>query len=238
MSSKENRYNVFPTRNNLTLLKQHLQKIQNGHSLLKKRVDAIKIHFQMFKQNLVKNKKLVKDKMAEAVLCFAKLKFVSENITEFLQEGFGSLGMCVKTTENNVGGVVLPTYKGVLIKRESNTNLVGLSGGKAQLDQCRKLYQEATELLINIASMQVSYHNLFFVMKMTNRRINALEYHLIPKTIETINYVFTELEEFDREEFFRIKMIQKKKKCLEKTKKPNRQENVLFDEKEDEDIVL
>lgn len=50
------------------------------------------------------------------------------------------------------------------------------------------------------------------VIKTTNRRVNALEYVLLPRLDNTINYIGAELDEQDREEFFRLKKIQGKKR--------------------------
>lgn len=50
------------------------------------------------------------------------------------------------------------------------------------------------------------------MIKTTNRRVNALEYVLLPRLDNTINYIGAELDEQDREEFFRLKKIQGKKK--------------------------
>lgn len=50
------------------------------------------------------------------------------------------------------------------------------------------------------------------VIKITNRRVNALEHILIPRAENTIKYINSELDELDREEFYRLKKVQKKKK--------------------------
>ena len=50
------------------------------------------------------------------------------------------------------------------------------------------------------------------VIKVTNRRVNALEHVLIPRTENTIKYINSELDELDREEFYRLKKVQGKKK--------------------------
>ena len=47
---------------------------------------------------------------------------------------------------------------------------------------------------------------------MTNRRVNALEFVLIPRINEIIDYIKQELDEIDREDFVRIKKTQDKKK--------------------------
>ncbi len=50
------------------------------------------------------------------------------------------------------------------------------------------------------------------VIKVTNRRVNAIEHVIIPKIENTIHYITSELDEQDREEFFRLKKVQQKKK--------------------------
>ena len=50
------------------------------------------------------------------------------------------------------------------------------------------------------------------MIKLTNRRVNAIEYVIIPKIDNTIRFILSELDEQDREEFFRLKKIQGKKK--------------------------
>jgi hypothetical protein len=50
------------------------------------------------------------------------------------------------------------------------------------------------------------------VIKITNRRVNAIEYVVKPKIENTISYIITELDEREREEFYRLKKVQGKKK--------------------------
>jgi len=49
------------------------------------------------------------------------------------------------------------------------------------------------------------------VIKVVNRRVNAIEHVIIPRTENTIKYINSELDELDREEFFRLKKVQNKK---------------------------
>ena len=68
---------------------------------------------------------------------------------------------------------------------------------------------------------------------MTNRRVNALEFVLIPRIAEIIDYIKQELDEIDREDFVRLKKTQdnkKKKKILEAREAAKRKGNAADDD--------
>lgn len=71
---------------------------------------------------------------------------------------------------------------------------------------------------MDIASLQTQFFTLEEVIKITNRRVNALEFVVIPRIQDTIKYIEKELDEIDREDFFRLKRVQDKKK-IEKDQK-------------------
>ena len=56
------------------------------------------------------------------------------------------------------------------------------------------------------------------VIKSTKRRVNAIEHVIIPKIERTLAYIISELDEAEREEFFRLKKIQAKKAKIREEK--------------------
>ena len=78
--------------------------------------------------------------------------------------------------------------------------------------------------MIELASLQCAFVTLDEAIKTTNRRVNALEHTIIPKLENTILYIKGELDELEREEFFRLKKIQgKKQEAKEKQEKLDKQ---------------
>ena len=89
-------------------------------------------------------------------------------------------------------------------------DLTGLSRGGQQMKKLRDNYEKAIEVLIELASLQTSFITLDEVIKATNRRVNAIEHVIIPKIENTVRYIISELDELEREEFFRLKKVQEK----------------------------
>lgn len=87
-----------------------------------------------------------------------------------------------------------------------------MARGGQQLAKLKKNYQSAVKLLVELASLQTSFVTLDEVIKITNRRVNAIEHVIIPRIERTLAYIISELDELEREEFYRLKKIQDKKK--------------------------
>jgi len=78
--------------------------------------------------------------------------------------------------------------------------------------KAKEVYAKAIETLVELASLQTAFTILDEVIRATNRRVNAIEHVIMPRLENTIKYIMSELDEMDREEFFRLKKVQGKKK--------------------------
>uniref|UniRef100_A0A8B9I609 V-type proton ATPase subunit D n=2 Tax=Anser TaxID=8842 RepID=A0A8B9I609_9AVES len=96
--------------------------------------------------------------------------------------------------------------------------------------------------------IETSFITLDEAIKITNRRVNAIEHVIIPRIERTLSYIITELDEREREEFYRLKKIQEKKKVLKEKSEKERElrraaggerepANLLAEEK-DEDLLF
>ena len=82
-------------------------------------------------------------------------------------------------------------------------NLTGHGRGGQQILKAKEVYAKALETLVELASLQTAFTILDEVIRATNRRVNAIEHVVIPRLENTIKYITSELDEMDREEFFR-----------------------------------
>lgn len=112
---------------------------------------------------------------------------------------------------DNVAGVKLPVFKTFQDETEG-AEYTGLAKGGQQIQKARTVFANAMDVLVVLASLQTSFVILDEAIKVTNRRVNALDNVVVPRLENTVAYIKTELDELEREEFFRLKRSQNKKK--------------------------
>lgn len=220
MSGKE-KIAVFPSRMTQTVFMQRLKGAQKGHSLLKKKSDALTIKFRQILKKIIEAKQDMGELMRDASFSLAEAKFSSGEFSHAVLQNVSKAQVKVRTKKDNVAGVTLPQFE--TFRDGSDTNeMIGIARGGQQLAKTKKNYSKATELLVNLASLQSSFITLDEVIKITNRRVNALEHVVIPRIENTLAYIASELDEREREEFFRLKKVQEKKKQAVARNKVNR----------------
>ncbi|PVD25645.1 hypothetical protein C0Q70_13304 [Pomacea canaliculata] len=183
---------------------------ERGHRLLKKKADALSLRFRAILKKIIETKQLMGEVMKQAAFSLAEAKFTSGDFNHMVLQNVTKAQIKVKSKKDNIAGVSLPIFEHY--QDGSDTyELYGLARGGQQIDKLKKNYTKAIELLVELASLQTSFVTLDEVIKITNRRVNAIEHVIIPQIQRTIRFIMTELEEKEREEFFRMKKIQNKK---------------------------
>jgi len=211
MSGSEARESPFPTRMALTTTKLRLKGAQTGHSLLAKKRDALTTRFRAILRKVDEAKRKMGRVMQLASFSLAEVTYATGDISYLVQEQAKTATFKVKAKQDNVSGVIIPAFE---VDRVAGTdfNLTGLGRGGQQVLRSKEVYAKAVETLVELASLQTAFTILDEVIRATNRRVNAIEHVIIPKLDNTIKYIISELDEMDREEFFRLKKVQGKKK--------------------------
>ncbi|CAO1615952.1 unnamed protein product [Sympodiomycopsis kandeliae] len=154
--------------------------------------------------------------MQLASFSLAEVNYAVGDIGYMVQESVQKASFKVQAKQENVSGVFLPAFEAnPSDEGPKEFQLTGLSRGGQQVQKARETYRKALETLVELASLQTAFVILDEVIRMTNRRVNAIEHVIIPRLENTISYIVSELDEMDREDFFRLKKIQGKKKRVE-----------------------
>mmetsp|Transcript_1160 Transcript_1160/g.2544 ORF Transcript_1160/g.2544 Transcript_1160/m.2544 type:complete len:249 (+) Transcript_1160:34-780(+) len=209
---------VLPSRMALTATKGRLKGAVNGHRLLKKKSDALTVRLRAILKQIYDEKKAMGSNFKESFFSLAEVYYTAgEDIKYTILESAAKPNTMVTMKVDNVAGVQLPIFEKVN-HEVSTDSYTGLARGGQQMQKSRTAFQRSLDCLISLASLQTSFVTLDSALKITNRRVNALEYVVIPRIEQTVSYILTELDEMEREEFFRLKMIQKTKKRIIKEK--------------------
>ncbi|KAI5817222.1 V-type proton ATPase subunit D [Pyronema omphalodes] len=214
MSGAGNREAVFATRQSLGIMKAKLKGAEVGHSLLKRKSEALTKRFREITRRIDEAKRKMGRVMQIAAFSLAEVAYATGgagNMNYEITQAVRSARFRLRTRQENVSGVLLPAFESYTTEGSGDFAMTGLGRGGQQVQKAREVYEKAVETLVELASLQTAFVILDDVIKVVNRRVNAIEHVIIPRTANTISYINSELDELDREEFYRLKKVQGKK---------------------------
>ncbi|KAF9983258.1 H(+)-transporting V1 sector ATPase subunit D [Modicella reniformis] len=154
MSGANNKLPVFPTRMTLSVMKQKLKGAQTGHSLLKRKSEALTKRFRDIVRKIDDAKRLMGKVMQVASFSLAEVTYITGDIGYQVQESAKTAQFRVRAKQENVSGVMLPVFESY--QEGTNANeLTGLGRGGQQVQKCKDTYIKAVETLVELASLQV-----------------------------------------------------------------------------------
>lgn len=204
----DRRLPVFPTRMNQTIVETKLKSAERGYNLLKKKSDALQIRYRGILRMLQQKKEEVAKVLQAAYHSMSHAEYLGGNLV-FYANDCRKKPVVITTKVEQVSGVTLPKF-GLVFADTKPVVAMGKSG--QSLMKCRDNFMQSLESLVDLCTLQNSFIALDEVFKSTNRRVNSLEFLLIPTLKNTLQYIFSELDEREREDFFRLKKIQNLKK--------------------------
>ncbi len=199
--------NIAPTKSNLISAEGSLEFSQKGYELLDKKRNVL-IKEMM---GLIDRAKGIQDRI-NTTFSEAYEALEMANITE----GISSLELIAKSIDEaddyeivmrSVMGVEIPTIKYKREKVEPNYSFYRTNNA---FDIAVMKFREVKYLTYELAEVENSVYRLAMEVKKTQKRTNALQNIQIPKYKEIVKYIEDVLEEKEREDFFRLKIVKKK----------------------------
>jgi len=203
--------NIKPTRSELIQLKKKIKLAKNGHSLLKKKRDGLIMEFF----EVLKEAKTLRSEMVEAYLDALKQMNVARTTVSELYLKSLALAITqhaeVDTETKNIMGIKVPKIeKSGEIKKNFGDRGYGIITGSALIDKAAHGFENVVELAIRVAEIEISMRKILNEIEKTKRRVNALEFVVVPQMEDASSFITLRLEEMERDNISRMKHIKNK----------------------------
>lgn len=198
--------NVNPTRMELNKLKARLKTATRGHKLLKDKTDEM---IRRFSSLVKENKKLrddVEKDVASVLMQFSVARSLMSKADILLAFSMPSVSVNLKCEKSNVMSISVPKLT-LEENRSNNKYPYALSGVTSEADYSVELMGKVLVKLIKLAEVEKTVLRLADEIEKGKRRVNALEYVLIPNLEETIKSISMKLEENDRSSRTRLMKV-------------------------------
>jgi V/A-type H+/Na+-transporting ATPase subunit D len=202
----------------LISLRKRRRIAERGQDLLREKLDALMIEFFQFAREITalraKTQDLLKRtyaKFAEARMLMGSIPLEETSLTT--QDRFE-----VDATTRNVIGVSIPHVQVEVKSLEGYP--YSMIGTSSKLDEAVQLMTEAVKNVVELSAAEAAIRRLAEAIAATKRRVNSLEYIVIPRIQNTIRYIEMMLQERAREDFFRLKRIKTRLESEEEEQVP------------------
>jgi V/A-type H+-transporting ATPase subunit D len=199
---------VNPTRMELTRLKGKLKTAQRGHKLLKDKRDELMKQFL----DVVREERALREEVEQELMRVHNSFTVASALMsgEAMEQALLYPKQSVELTMSfrNVMSVHVPVYDfQTKTKSDSDIYPYGFAATSGELDTAVEALGHVFRKMLKLAEVEKTAQLMAEELEKTRRRVNALEYVLIPNTQETIRYITMKLDENDRATTIRLMKV-------------------------------
>ena len=199
---------VIPTRMELTRLKGKLKTARRGHKLLKDKRDGLMKQFMLIVRELRALRKEVEEELMTVHKSFTVASALMSS--EALEQALLYPKQSVELTQSskNIMSVNVPVYH-FQTKTKSDADIYpyGFAATSGELDTAVDALGRVFQKMLKLAEIEKSAQLMAEEIEKTRRRVNALEYVVIPETESTIRYITMKLDENDRSTTTRLMKV-------------------------------
>ena len=195
---------TLPTKNNLMKIKGKLKLSSQGQELLEKKKIILEMEKEKHKKNLQEkrenleklfNEGINKIKIASIDIGLEELKDISEEV-DFKQK--------IDIKYKTVMGVEIPS---IIYEKQNKKTMIGLYNTNIQVDEAIEIFTKIKTEIIELAEIENTILRINKAIEKVKKRSNALKDIIIPEEKQQIKTIEGILEEREREEFSRLKII-------------------------------
>jgi V/A-type H+-transporting ATPase subunit D len=197
---------VKPTRMELLAIRKKQNLAVKGHKLLSEKRDALIMQFFDVIKTRDQLRAEVNGSLTNAYSSFIESQMImGQNQVEDVTVSVPPFGK-VPTSVVNIMGVQVPSIDAEAVVSPEGP-IYGYLETTAKLDEATDKFRKVLVKMLKLAEVEGSIERLANEIEKTKRRVNALEHIFIPRLKTTIKYIEMQLQEREREDFFRRKRI-------------------------------
>lgn len=201
---------IQPTRSELLEVTKKIRLTKNGHKILKLKRDGLILEFFNI---LDQAKDLRRDIARQYVEAKEKIS-VAAAVDGVIAVRSAAYALTVhpeiQLKSRNLMGVVVPEIKSSRIVAPLDERGYGIIGTSPRIDEAADAYEKLVETVVKAAELETTMKKLLEEIERTKRRVNALEFKVIPELEDMERFIRFRLEEMERDNIFRLKRIKNK----------------------------
>jgi V/A-type H+-transporting ATPase subunit D len=201
---------IKPTRSELIKLKGRIKQTKNGYKLLKMKRDGLFHEFRTLLSEMIEAKRDLTDAYRLAKTRIDLANAIEGGLAVRAAAIANSAHPEVEVERRNIMGVVVPSVTGSNLKSTFAERGIGFIGSSPYIDEASDSFSELIEKIVIASEMEATLKRLLSEIEATKRRVNALEFKVIPELEEAKVFIQLRLEEMEREETFRLKRFKNK----------------------------
>lgn len=218
---------VKPTRKNLMQIEDRIELSERGHDTLEQKRDGLIMEFMDILEQAQDVRSELEDDYETAQRTIDMARAMEGDVA--VRGAAAALKEHPEITleSKNIMGVVVPQIESTRVRKTLDQRGYGVLGTSARIDEAADAYESLLESIILAAEVETAMRKLLNEIETTKRRVNALEFKLLPELYENQEFIEQKLEEQEREEIFRMKKIKAKKEQEEKEAEAAEEEEEL-----------
>jgi V/A-type H+-transporting ATPase subunit D len=205
---------IHPTRLELLRLRRRRTLAEGIIDILEKDLEALMATlFELLKKiQLLRSRVFETLKEAYSLFIEAEMRIGSRKIEEVSLAAKSVDFLLDVDTQSGVLGIQLPTIKLIEGKMETILPHVSILDTSAKLDESNSRTWDAIILIIKLAEAEASIREILDVISIKRRQVNRLQYRVLPELDKAIRYIELILEETERQDTIRVRVLQRKRK--------------------------
>ncbi|MCM2465293.1 V-type ATP synthase subunit D [Methanoculleus oceani] len=198
---------IKPTRSELINIKRRIKLSERGYNILKMKRDGLILEFFKVLQQAKDSRGALMERYTRAMEMIALAETV-EGAIGVKAAAFSTADVpAISLKSKNIMGVVVPEIQASSVRKGVLDRGYGMLGTSAVIDETAEAFEDLLEAIIEAAEIETTMKRLLDEIEGTKRRVNALEFKVIPELTEARDFIKMRLDEMEREELFRLKKI-------------------------------